>query len=114
MAKIRMVVDIWYDNEPDGAPRKTDDEICKATLCDESETIDGFEIYPRFSDADVSAHFYLTEASTVAKGLVRDGRDTWSRYLDYLIKWSLGHSDSGFSGMSPACYDEWLDNEEAE
>mgnify|MGYP003550216568 CR=1 FL=1 len=35
----------------------------------------------------------------------------WSDYIMYLLKWSSEHADKEFAGMSPACYDEWLDNE---
>lgn len=38
----------------------------------------------------------------------------WSRYIDYLRKWADSHSGAGFAGMSPACYDEWLDTEYAD
>lgn len=35
----------------------------------------------------------------------------WKRYLKYLRKWAKDHKDKACYGMSPACYDEWLDNE---
>ena len=35
----------------------------------------------------------------------------WQRYIAYLKEWAETHSDEAFAGMSPACYDEWLDNE---
>lgn len=38
----------------------------------------------------------------------------WSEYIMYLLKWSSEHADKEFAGMSPACYDEWLDNERGE
>lgn len=38
----------------------------------------------------------------------------WSDYIMYLLKWSSEHADKEFAGMSPACYDEWLDNESEE
>ena len=38
----------------------------------------------------------------------------WSDYIMYLLKWSSEHADKEFAGMSPACYDEWLDNEQGE
>lgn len=40
--------------------------------------------------------------------------DNWSKYLQYLYVWAVEHSDPVFSGCSPACYDEWLDNENEE
>ena len=38
----------------------------------------------------------------------------WSRYINYLIRWAISHSDMECDGMSPACYDEWCDNEDAD
>lgn len=35
----------------------------------------------------------------------------WHEYLEYLIHWAISHSDKGFTGCMPACYNEWLDNE---
>ena len=35
----------------------------------------------------------------------------WHEYLDYLIHWAISHSDKGFAGCMPACYNEWLDCE---
>lgn len=35
----------------------------------------------------------------------------WQRYIAYLKEWAETHSGEEFAGMSPACYDEWLDNE---
>lgn len=35
----------------------------------------------------------------------------WQRYIAYLHEWADSHADESFSGMSPVCYDEWLDNE---
>lgn len=35
-------------------------------------------------------------------------------YCQYLIDWAQNHCDIGFEGMTPACFDEWLDNEGAD
>lgn len=35
----------------------------------------------------------------------------WHGYLEYLIHWAISHSDKGFAGCMPACYNEWLDSE---
>lgn len=35
----------------------------------------------------------------------------WKGYLDYLKKWADNHSEITNYGMSPSCFDEWLDNE---
>jgi hypothetical protein len=31
----------------------------------------------------------------------------WSRYLQYLRDWADSHSEPGFYGLAPACFDEW-------
>ena len=36
----------------------------------------------------------------------------WSRYIDYLKQWAKTHASINCAGMSPACYDEWCDNED--
>lgn len=38
----------------------------------------------------------------------------WKKYLQYLMEWSISHRDCRFTGMSPACFSEWIDNEAAE
>lgn len=38
----------------------------------------------------------------------------WARYVNYLIDWGFRHHSENFEGMSPACYDEWCDNEDTE
>ena len=35
----------------------------------------------------------------------------WHEYLEYLIHCAISHSDKGFAGCMPACYNEWLDSE---
>ncbi|MBO7715871.1 MAG: hypothetical protein J6S85_20070 [Methanobrevibacter sp.] len=35
----------------------------------------------------------------------------WQGYLDYLKKWAKNHKEIENYGMTPACFDEWLDNE---
>lgn len=32
----------------------------------------------------------------------------WEGYLQYLKDWADSHTDDGFVGCSPACFDEWL------
>jgi hypothetical protein len=36
---------------------------------------------------------------------------TWELYVHYLHEWADSHSASEFYGMSPACFDEWFNNE---
>lgn len=38
----------------------------------------------------------------------------WDEYIKYLHKWAVEHSDKGFNGCSPVCYDEWLGCEGSE
>lgn len=40
--------------------------------------------------------------------------EQWTSYIQYLRNWAEEHADSAYAGASPACYDEWLDNEYAE
>lgn len=35
----------------------------------------------------------------------------WNLYIEYLKQWADNHSSPEFAGMSPAGFDEWLDNE---
>jgi len=35
----------------------------------------------------------------------------WKWYLAYLKEWADDHEGMEFFGQSPACYQEWLDNE---
>ena len=39
------------------------------------------------------------------------GDSDWNRYCLYLIRWANDHAGPEYERMSPACYDEWLDNE---
>ena len=36
------------------------------------------------------------------------------RYLNYLLEWIFDHHDEEYQGCSPACFEEWCDNEDAE
>ena len=35
----------------------------------------------------------------------------WNAYLLYLRDWIVGNLDNVHYGSSPACFDEWFDNE---
>lgn len=35
----------------------------------------------------------------------------WEKYIAYLYDWADTHKGEEFQGCSPACYDEWVDNE---
>ena len=41
-----------------------------------------------------------------------DDESRWARYINYLIEWAMNHSSEEYDGMSPACYDEWCDNDD--
>lgn len=36
----------------------------------------------------------------------------WNHYLKYLLQWANDHSDMKYKGMSPACFDEFCDNDD--
>lgn len=38
----------------------------------------------------------------------------WIGYLNYLANWTEEHKHINNYGMSPVCFDEWLDNEAEE
>ena len=46
--------------------------------------------------------------------LDEDGEYEHERYLNYLMHWIVDHHDDEFEGQSPAGFDEWLDNEDAD
>ena len=43
--------------------------------------------------------------------LDKDSDSVHKRYLNYLMSWIADHHEDEFKGCSPACFDEWLDNE---
>jgi len=40
-----------------------------------------------------------------------DEDDKWKAYLNYLVEWAFNHQGEEFAGMTPACYDEFCENE---
>lgn len=38
----------------------------------------------------------------------------WNNYIQYLKDWARQHEDIENEGMSPVCYEEFLDNENEE
>jgi len=38
----------------------------------------------------------------------------WNNYIEYLKDWARQHEEIENDGMSPACYDEFLDNEKGD
>lgn len=40
-----------------------------------------------------------------------DEDDKWKSYLNYLVEWTFNHQGEEFAGMTPACYDEFCENE---
>lgn len=51
---------------------------------------------------------------TLEQWLIADDDDIerWARYINYLIEWAFYHSGDMYANSSPACYDEWCDNED--
>ena len=45
--------------------------------------------------------------------LDEDSTDEWERYCKYLFEWTINHISDDNKGISPACFDEWRDNEDA-
>ena len=41
-----------------------------------------------------------------------DSDSSHERYLNYLSNWIFNHHDEECAGMSPACFEEWRDNED--
>ena len=39
---------------------------------------------------------------------------TWKKYLNYLREWADNHAEVEFYGMTPACFNEWDENENSE
>jgi len=56
--------------------------------------------------------FRLIEVDGVAQAECAEG--AWESYLRYLRDWADSHSTPAFYGMTPACFDEWCDNEDQE
>ena len=46
--------------------------------------------------------------------VVLNADTTHKAYLQYLSRWIFEHYEDEFEGCSPACFDEWLDNEGTE
>ena len=53
----------------------------------------------------------MIELKTQSTGSNADSADTWGQYIQYLRDWADAHTEPGFLGTSPACYDEWHGNE---
>ena len=41
----------------------------------------------------------------------KKGSKHWEYYITYLMQWAEDHKDSVFEGMSPACFDEFCEND---
>ena len=54
------------------------------------------------------------EPVAVSSSLDEMDMKEWNKYLEYLNEWAKSHSSIEFYGMSPACFDEWCDNEAEE
>ena len=46
--------------------------------------------------------------------LKKNNLSLWDRYLQYLKDWAETHKEIGCEGMSPACYDEFCENDDEE
>ena len=46
--------------------------------------------------------------------VIKEREKEWKGYCKYLHEWASDHAESAYWGMSPACFDEWSENEYAE
>lgn len=57
----------------------------------------------------------LVDKTTCEKAVTDDSKQetaaSWAGYCQYLKEWAESHSDAGFAGCCPACYDEFLNSE---
>lgn len=58
-------------------------------------------------DGDINVHL---DSAVI---LDEDSDSMHERYLRYLQDWIIDHYDDCFEGSSPACFEEWKDNEYA-
>ena len=60
---------------------------------------------------------WVNESGIYLRGAIlvdRDSDSQWERYINYLCNWALSHNDEACDGMSPASFEEWRNNEDAE
>lgn len=68
--KIRLVVEIDIDSEACAEHNIEPEEIFDGICMEESEVIDGFEIFARHNDLDVAYDYILGEGYIVSKELI--------------------------------------------
>ena len=73
----------------------------------EDKVNNGFVVNTLEKQAYKMAHCDFEEAICAEA----DSDSKHERYINYLINWAIEHNDEVFKGCSPACFDEWLDNE---
>lgn len=79
-------------------------------VIDVDDTInDGQVIDTLEQKMDGDIHIHLDRAVI----LDEDSDSMHERYLRYLQDWIIDHCDDYFEGSSPACFEEWKDNEYA-
>lgn len=42
----------------------------------------------------------------------KERKEQWTRYIKYLMLWANDHDNYCYEGMSPACYDEFCENDD--
>jgi len=62
-------------------------------------------------EEDGEFRFYLEFETCLDDTNITDQPIIWSKYLQYLRDWTDSHSNTGFYGCTPACFDEWLVSE---
>lgn len=76
----------------------------------EDNVNNGFVVNTLEKQALEMAHCDLEEAVCAES----DSDSKHERYINYLINWAIDHNDEAYEGCSPAGFDEWLDNEDAD
>ncbi len=75
---------------------------------DYAKEFDGLLLDESNSDGELLsiARDYIAELQNRLKSGTK-----WAAYLEYLSRWVCDHASMNSYGMSPACFDEWEDNE---
>ena len=76
----------------------------------EDNVNNGFVVNTLEKQALEMAHCDLEEAVCAES----DSDSKHERYINYLINWAIDHNDEAYEGCSPAGFDKWLDNEDAD
>lgn len=82
-------------------------QINKMSRVDLILAAQGYIKDPAINTSDLSTE----ELRKIVKLQCETRQNKWTEYLLYLRRWVDAHRDEEFYGMTPACFDEWEDNE---